>query len=365
MIKLVSGEGVEMLAAAQPAEYARWESLAGGAPTPDCYYRPGYAAAYEKAEPSRAIALLLPSPGGRVLVSLMVREWTPGSGGASVVDGYSPYGYGGWLPLEGAEPPLEDTLAALDRLRRWCAAQGLTCCVLRLHPLLNQVETFARLPKRPELVLAPSIETCAIDLGHWDEGADRPADLAKRRRSYLSSAGRNLELRTWTGEECVQAGCSYLREFCRLYTADMERLNAAAFLRFPEEYFLALARGLGEEFMLAMAFHDGKAVGGVIFFLGRDFAHYHLSTSDEEGRRLGSTALLIVHGAQLARARGARWLHLGGGNRPGDTLFHFKRSFGGRTWQYSTFTLIADLPRYQALCGEPGIRWPYVRVAGR
>ena len=48
-------------------------------------------------------------------------------------------------------------------------------------------------------------------------------------------------------------------------------------------------------------------------------------------------------------ARGCELLHLGGGTSGADTLFAFKKSFGGETFRYAFATLVADKERYDAL----------------
>jgi hypothetical protein len=59
---------------------------------------------------------------------------------------------------------------------------------------------------------------------------------------------------------------------------------------------------------------------------------------------------LMNAGAQWARARGCKLLHLGGvGDKTEGGLFEYKRSFGGRLYRYHTLDVIADESRYREL----------------
>ena len=58
--------------------------------------------------------------------------------------------------------------------------------------------------------------------------------------------------------------------------------------------------------------------------------------------------------------RGCSLLHLGGGVQPGDSLWDFKRSFGGKVFSYSYATLIADHDQYEAVVQQPEAPWPYL-----
>ena len=126
-------------------------------------------------------------------------------------------------------------------------------------------------------------------------------------------------------------------------------IGAGEFYLFPQEYYRVLRDGLGERLGVALALHDGEPVGGALFLADRRFAHYHLSGTTDAGRELKAGTLLVHGGAEWARAQGCELLHLGGGTSGADSLFAFKKSFGGETFTYAFATLIADQERYDAL----------------
>jgi hypothetical protein len=306
----------------------RWDELVDGAPTPDVYFRPGYCGAYEAAGEGRAIAVRTET----ALFPLLLRELPFGVDG---LDAVTPYGYGGLLPLtEGAGLRTD-----LDQLREWCVASGVVSCLLRLHPLLGALGHLSELDGVEVREHGPST---AVDLTRVQDG--RLAGMSKGRKADLSVARRELEV-SWAG------GGEALEQFRAVYDETMRRLGAGEHYLFPPEYYRALAEGLGDRLGVALALRGQEVVGGSLFLAdGRGrFAHYHLSGTTDAGRELKAGTLLVHAGAVWAAERGSELLHLGGGTGGADSLYAFKRSFGGDEHTYELATLVADPARYESL----------------
>jgi serine/alanine adding enzyme len=308
------------------ADDARWDGLVDEAPTPDVYFRPGYCRAYEAAEKGRIVAVQT----GTALFPLMLRELPYGESG---FDAATPYGYGGILPLtDGA-----DLVTDVRRLRDWCATNGVVSALLRLHPLLG---AFDHLSEVDGVGIEGHGPTAAVDLAKVEDG--RLTGMSKGRKADLNVARRELQL-SW------ESGEAALERFRAVYDETMTRIGARDFYRFPPEYYRALADGLGGRLGVALALHGEEVVGGALFLADRRFAHYHLSGTTDVGRELKAGTLLVHAGAVWAAERGCELLHLGGGTEGADSLFAFKRSFGGREFRYAFATLVADPARYDAL----------------
>ena len=311
----------------------RWDGLVDAAPTPDVYFRPGYCRAYEAAGEGRAVAVRT----GGALFPLVLRELPFGQDG---FDAVTPYGYGGLLPLSrDASVPVSDTVSDLRQLRDWCASNQVVSVLIRLHPLLGDLPHLARSDGVQVRQHGP---TTAVDLTRVQDG--RLAGMNKGRKADLSVARRELEI-TWDG------GDEALERFRAVYDETMRRLDAGEHYLFPPEYYRALADGLGERLGVALALRGEETVGGALFLADRKgpFAHYHLSGTTEAGRELKAGTLLVHEGAVWAVERGSELLHLGGGTQGADSLYAFKRSFGGKEFTYSFATLVADEARYEAL----------------
>jgi hypothetical protein len=166
--------------------------------------------------------------------------------------------------------------------------------------------------------------------------------MSKGRKADLNVARRELEV-SWDGDE------ESLERFRAVYDETMRRIGAGEHYLFPAEYYRELAEGLGERLGVALARRGDEVVGGSLFMADRRFAHYHLSGATDAGRELKAGTLLVHEGAVWAAGRGCELLHLGGGTSGADSLYDFKRSFGGEEHTYAFATLVADRERYDAL----------------
>jgi serine/alanine adding enzyme len=309
------------------ADDRRWDGLVDSAPTPDVYFRPGYGRAYEATGEGRLVAVLTEG----ALFPLLLRELPFGADG---LDAVTPYGYGGLLPLAAGTDPATE----LRQLRDWCAAEGVATALVRLHPLLGGPRD---LSEADGIEIREHGPTTAVDLSRVEDG--RLAGMSKGRKADLSVARRELEV-SWEQDDALE-------RFRAVYDETMARIGAAGGYFFPLEYYRALADGLGDGFGLALALRSDEVVGGSLFLAdpAGPFAHYHLSGTTEAGRELKAGTLLVHEGAAWAAARGAQRLHLGGGTSGADSLYAFKRSFGGQEHRYSFATVVADEDRYDSL----------------
>jgi serine/alanine adding enzyme len=316
------------------AEDRRWDELVDASAAADVYYRPGYCRAYEAAGHGRAVAVVTDA----AMFPLLLRPLPFGEEG---FDAATPYGYGGVLP-RGRDTSMTGTVpvSELRQLRDWCVAAGVVSCLLRLHPLLwSPVQLSGMNTADEDLEVRAHGPTTAIDLSRLE--GDRLKGMSKGRKSDLTIARRELEV-SW-------GGVGTLEQFRGVYDGTMQRLGAGGFYRFPPEYYRTLADGLGDRLGVAIAFLEGEPVGGALFLAGDRIAHYHLSGTTDAGRELRAGTLLVHAGAEWARERGCELLHLGGGTAGADSLFAFKKSFGGQTYTYAFATLTADRERYDAL----------------
>jgi len=340
----------EVLSASDAQDSARWEALVGSARTPDVYYRPAYVRAYERAGQGKGIALVIGAGQARILVPILLRPLheLPFARGEPGLDATTPYGYGGVLLLSGPAPfTKEDAAGVVKTLREWCLSTGVVSCFLRLHPLLDQ-EHLLGWAKHEEngLVLCYHVPTTAVNLTDWDQHAGRIRSMNATRRRHLNLARRRLRL-TWHSNGTAHGEA--LRAFEGLYRQTMNRHRADSFYFFSGDYFAALAEGLGDRFALALAWLDDEPVGANIFLADGSHAHYHLGAANEVGLKSHASTLLLNAGAAWAVQHGAKLLHLGGGTRGADSLFQYKRSYGGPIFTYSAYGFIVDESRYTAL----------------
>jgi hypothetical protein len=324
-----------------------WEALVNASPYADTYYRPGYIGAYQENH-ARIHGLLLVAGSRRYLLPLVFRPLSalPFAPEATGYDVITPYGYGGILPLEEGPVSREDGAQLLASLQSWCRLERVVSCFIRLHSLEDQHRWFEGL-NLDGVDLQNSGPTKTVELQAWDEGQAMPSGLLKGRREKMRWARRKLSLDICS---CDEPGSEEaIQRFIEIYKTTMDRRHASDSYYFSDDYYRKLAEGLGRDMAIVTARSQEQLVAAALFFADTKYAHFHLSGSTDEGRRLHASAVVILKGAEWARARGCTRLHLGGGLTPNDSLFQFKETFGGRTFEFYSLRVIGDPARYGEL----------------
>jgi hypothetical protein len=339
------------------AAAARWDELLSCFPGADVYHRAAYVLASAELEHSQPVGLMTSIGGRRFMVPALLRLIV-GVDGQSWTDGSTPYGYGGVVCSSlDSEVEFRDVVEFFKGLRSWCERRKLVCYVLRSHPLLGQNWLFAESPGIDFVTNTRRRQTVALALQRWDDTMRCPLGLSKGRRSDLAFARRNLRV-TWNTISDHQKALEQLGIFRVLYENAMQRIDASEFFHFPQSYYERLSM-LGPDVGIGIAWCGDCAVGGAVFIAGPAYAHYHLSASNDVGYKYKAPTLLVVEGANWARQRGSRALHLGGGLRVKDSLMDFKRRFGGEAYEFGSLILITDRERYNSICSFAGGLWPY------
>lgn len=344
----MQSNAVVCLLADNASDATQWDLLVDSARTPDVYYRPGYALAYQEIGEGKAIAVIVSAGGVRALFPLLLRpvDNLPFAHPVHGFDAATPYGYGGFLLLDGVEDVSKNhATELLVALREWCREQNVVSLYLRLHPVANQDQRFANSPAEG-ITTHFHGWTAAIDAARCGSDQEMRATLSLNRRRNLSTAQANLTL-SWSSEggDLNQ----HLNAFRFLYEQRMRALNAATYYMFPERYYRALADGLGSRVEVGLAWRGDELVGSVLFFVGRLYWHYHLGGTNENGRKYGASTLLMCEAARRAFQQSCRYLHLGGGINGDDALLAYKKSFGGPVFRYSAVSVICDRKAYAEL----------------
>jgi hypothetical protein len=329
------------------SEIHEWNQLVDDSPYSDVYYTAAYARACQGKEAGVA-GLLVRGGDRRFLLPLVFRRLSDVlfAGEISGMDAITPYGYGGILPLDPSPVSPDEGRALIANVQDWCTSEGVPSLFIRLHPLYGQHEWLSTVPS-DTIQMQCSGATKTVELADWDEAQGVPQGMLKGRRDKLRWARRKLSLQLHTCDQ--PSSKDALREFMEIYRTTMQRQQAPAFYHFPEAYYQELAEGLKDRMAIVSAMADGETVASALFFAGKHYAHYHLSGTTEEGRRLHAAAVVIVQAAEWARRRGCVKMHLGGGLAPNDSLFQFKESFGGETLQFHSLRVIGDKDKYDRL----------------
>lgn len=308
---------------------------------PDVYFTPGYGAAVAAVEGG---AWHLAYAQDRMMAPYLVR---PISDGLS--DALSPYGYSG-VHVNADCPPGELARCWSLTLDRW-RDSGLISMFLRFSPLDPASVAAVRALGLVTMTRRADTVTVAVDQGPtavWDRMAGTSRNkIRKARRAGLEASVRLVGTDDLTADSA----------FRRLYEQTMKRVGSSPSYVFPDRYYQLLLDGLGKSLLIGeVRDHDGTVIASTLLMRHGDRMHYHLAGSDVAAARDGANNLLLWRMFEWAAEDGCALVHLGGGVRPDDSLFQFKRSFGGTLTEFWTGSLVLDHARYDALVAEQAAR---------
>lgn len=252
-------------------------------------------------------------------------------------DAVSPYGYAGIYADSQLSVPLQQELAT--KATNWLATEGCVSLFLRESPIVAQGYLPARrvpiISNHPVRVV-PISDTDTM----WRamEGRARTA-VRKAEKSGLSARVRAAEHHDLQNEN---------RGFRHLYQRTMQRLDAAALYSFNDSYYTALQSELGDSLAVAEVTNSKtETVAAALLMTYGRTQHYHLSGSDSAAARLGANNLLLWAAMKSAAAQGCERFMLGGGLSGEDSLYRFKKSFGGEAQQFRATGYVIDEVAYE------------------
>ncbi|SMP51679.1 Acetyltransferase (GNAT) domain-containing protein [Neorhodopirellula lusitana] len=301
---------------------------------PDFYFSDAYGLASEASDnASWRIALW---DGGAICFPFLQREIVGHDGCYDVT---SPYGYPGVYGTEGVSE--KDWLAFRGACKAYYREAGIVSEFLRLSGLV---------PGRDSLLECdPSIEsrvhnqTLAIATCEGYETCWNRFD--SRARTKVRKARKNgVEGRWYQATPQDVASDSIFR---RLYVETMDRIEASPYYYFPDAYFDAIARHL-DLYILEIT-KENEVIASAMMLPCGEICHLHLVGTALGANRLGVSNFLYDESCRWAAERSYRCLHIGGGLKPDDSLFYFKRGFGGDAVQFTIGQSVVDPAFYSRL----------------
>ena len=319
------------------SDHSRWMEVLEETGRYDFFHLPSFHRLAEIQGEGEAI-LAVCSEGNHLLALPMLVRDVPTADGWK--DATSVYGYAG--PLATAEPIPESVGRRFaDSLSEVCQSLRLVTAFSRLHPLLPQTDLL-----RTVGVVSEAGVTTSVDL-------TLPADA--RRARYRKSHRYEIERLRNMGFACEEAGPDQLDEFVSIYTGAMQALDADPYYLFGRDYFDFLMREMSDVMHLFVC-RDGNTVTcAALFSVCGDILQYYLAGTAPEYRKLAPMKLLLDDVLDWGGHKGAKTAHLGGGVGAGrDTLFEFKKGFGGDEHPYRTWRYVVRPDLYSLLCEAVG-----------
>lgn len=308
--------------------------VALGFPSPDVYFLPEYGRAAGLADGGEWV--LLEAHDGAWQVPLILRTLPDGA-----KDAISPVYTGVFAsPSLTSQQVQEAWSETVECLR----ARGVISVLLRQSPFLRQVPDL--LPGLPELrCIASGRPTILLEPADAESAWSGMVGTCRTRVRKARKNGYTGQIRQTTSHDLLPQG-----DFRRLYEQTMQRIDAVPLFFFGDDYYKVLLDGLGPNLLLVEVRDQAGVVGASALILRDEHClHYHLTGSNPDDARMGVNNLMLWTATEYAIAQGIHRFHLGGGNSPRDSLFHFKHTFGGRELEYGVAGQIIDHDRYQAL----------------
>ncbi|GIO07336.1 hypothetical protein J31TS6_33640 [Brevibacillus reuszeri] len=219
----------------------------------------------------------------------------------------SPYGYGGPLSSTSDDCFL---IRAWNEYRSWCNSKKVIAEFIRFHPILNNFKNY-----KGEVI--NERETVWINLQTEDLFSQYQT---RARRKIRKAEGNGLRIEWCSFEE-------FYSWFPNLYVELMNKLNAEPFYYFPKKYYEEWKEF--ENVHFALCKRGAEVLAAAIFYRTDHMMEYHLSASNQKGKELCATSLLLHEAAKLGKQLGCKQLHLGGGTDStfDNPLFFFKSGF--------------------------------------
>ncbi len=225
------------------------------------------------------------------------------------------YGYSGPV-VKCSSPELRKELVKefLDSLTKYCVENKIVSGFIRFHPVANNYADF-----KEEVNLIDERETVFVNLEK--DSDDLFGELNKKTRNQIRNAEKK-GVEVYRSEDVED-----LKEFVRLYLERMEFVKTSKRYLFPFEFYKNTVEMLEDKSSLFVAKYNGKVIASSLFIHYGPFAHYHFSGSDYNYWNLSPANLILWKAILYLKDKRFKKLHLGGGNSPGDSLFHFKSGF--------------------------------------
>ena len=280
------------------AESPEWLDLWSTWPEREVYAHPRYVALYAD-ERSRALCAAWRDVNGCVLYPFLLREVPFGMNAADIT---SPYGYGGAFAW-GTKPT--EFWPAFDT---WAAEQKVISEFVRLALFEDQLLPYPG-EREQRLVnvvrdLAPSADELWMDAEH------------KVRKNVKRARASGVRV------EFDEDGAR-LDDFLRLYAGTLDRREASSRYRFPREFF----ERLPDTRLYVHALIGDEVVSSELVLLSATNAYSFLGGTDSEAYAARPNDLLKWELILWLKQQGKRRFVLGGGYRPSDGIFRYKRSF--------------------------------------
>jgi hypothetical protein len=243
----------------------------------------------------------------------------------------SMYGRGGIVASRFVEVEIASFHSALAE---YCQETAVTCGFDRFHPVIAN-----------HAWAGPAARV--MDVGGFVVVDMRP-EMSAIEASFKSSVRKDLRKAERNGITFfAESDSDHLTEFLEIYRHTLERNSAANFYFFSDEYFSTLGREMAGQFHYFYAVAGRDIVSCELVLHHGKYCHSFLGGTNREALTLCANPMLKWEIIRFLKDRGAEYFLLGGGTRPNDGIFKFKRAYasegvlpsriGGTIWDQQSY----------------------------
>ncbi len=335
----------------QVGDPGRWDEIITASPYHDAYHLAAYHELAQSRGEGQAVLIYVRENHYSMAVPLLLRPVAEVGGleGFDWLDATSAYGYAG--PVVSHESLPVSLRGLFGQALSECLRElGVVTLFSRLHPFLPQHTYVEHCGEVRAVGPTVWLDLTAPEAQQWSEyrPSHRTAVSRLRRRGYSCQVDEQL---------------LFLEKFVRAYRQTMDRVHAAPYYYFDEDYFRRLinAKSFVPKLFVCRR-GDALACGG-IFLLCNHFLQYHLGGTAPPYLSDAPMKLLFDEVRRWGVRAGARLLHLGGGvGSREDNLYYFKAGFSRRRATFQTWRWILDAEAVAWACRLRHIEWPSQQI---
>lgn len=307
----------------------------------DVFYTPSFARLCQHTlnKADEVLCAAMTSDAGVVLYPFVKRDLgklTSFSSFAGFYDITSLYGRGGIVASRAAAKEITSFHAAMAG---YCRQNAIVCGFDRFHPVIGN-DSYAP----PDAKVMEVGGFVVVDM--------RP-EMGAIEDAFKPSVRKNLRKAERNGIACfVESSCDHIEAFLDIYYHTMSRNSATGFYYFSEEYFVALNREMPGQFHFFYAVAGGDIVSCELVLHHGKYCHSFLGGTKLEALPLCANPMLKREIIRFLKGRGCEYFLLGGGTRPDDGIFNFKKAYapegvfpsrvGGTTWDPQAYERLKE-----------------------
>lgn len=258
----------------------------------------------------------------------------PSSSGLYDITGL--YGRGGMV---GSLAALMDTTPFHTAMAVYCRENAIVCGFDRFHPVIaNDART------APEARIMEIGGFVVVDL--------RP-EMGAIENAFKPSVRKDLRKAEQNGIACfAESNCDHLKDFMDIYYHTMGRNSADEFYYFNEEYFAALGKEIPGQFHFFYATAGDNIVSCELVLHHGKYCHSFLGGTKREALPLCANPILKREIIRFFKGLGYEYFLLGGGSKPDDGIFNFKKAYapegvlpsriGGMVWNHQAYERLRE-----------------------